>query len=173
MQVSYYSSYGNNYLYNMDSYGLNSHIMAQALVSHHTDIIKHIKVTYKNNLRTNRSQTPRVSSGKGLVSLLDLHTKDHLTDSSSGELHIMDSTFLVSKWLYPTHARLTMKLETPWSPFNIAFGSRPATSIRPPHFSSTRFQIISASSIILMSHLCHIMTIKIVTIHNDIGIYFS
>jgi hypothetical protein len=28
MSVSYYSSYGNKHLYNMDSYGLNSHIMA-------------------------------------------------------------------------------------------------------------------------------------------------
>jgi hypothetical protein len=34
MYVSYYSSYGNNYLYNMDSYGLNSHTMALGFIAH-------------------------------------------------------------------------------------------------------------------------------------------
>jgi hypothetical protein len=34
MLVSYFSSYGNNYLYNMNSYGLNTHIMAYLLLAY-------------------------------------------------------------------------------------------------------------------------------------------
>jgi hypothetical protein len=46
--------------------------IAQALASQHPAIVKKIKATFKTFVRTNRSRPPRVSSGKQLVSLLDL-----------------------------------------------------------------------------------------------------
>jgi hypothetical protein len=48
MQVSYYSSYGNNYLYYMDSYDLNSHTMAEP------KLLAHIR---QNRLSEVRSRT--------------------------------------------------------------------------------------------------------------------
>jgi hypothetical protein len=53
--------------------------LAQALAAQHPDIVKRIKATYAQFLRSNRSRPPRFSSIKQLVSLLDLPPEDSIS----------------------------------------------------------------------------------------------